>query len=253
MHESFIRRLKKGDLLLGTILTLPSPETAELLSQAGFDWLFIDMEHTSLGVSDVQRILQAVGKDFPCLVRIPVSDEAWIKKVLEAGPAGIIVPHVNTAEEAKRILKWSKYPPEGSRSVGISRAQGYGLDLQEYMKSANESIAIVLQAEHIDAVHNLNSILELPRISAIFVGPYDLSGSIGKLGEVIDPEVQGLIKQVQTTCTQANIPTGIFGVNAEAVKTYIDWGFSLIAVGTDTSFLSKSVLDTLRSLRIDKD
>jgi 2-keto-3-deoxy-L-rhamnonate aldolase RhmA len=249
LNESFLERLKNRDLMLGTILTLPSPDTAELLSQAGFDWLFVDMEHTSLGVKDVQRVLQAVGKEFPCLVRIPVLDEGWIKKTLESGPAGIIVPHVNTPEEAEKILRLSKYPPEGTRSVGISRAQGYGLNLQEYMRKANKTIAVVPQVEHVEAVKNLESFVKIPGLSALFVGPYDLSGSVGKLGNVTDPEVQRMIQKVQAICSKAGIATGIFGVDAEAVKSYIDIGYSLIAVGTDTSYLSKSVQDTLRSLR----
>ena len=249
MNEAFRRRLQSGDLLLGTILTLPSPEIAELLAQASFDWLFVDMEHTSLGVNEVQRILQAAGRDFPCLVRIPVMDEAWIKKVLEAGPAGIIVPHVNTPEDIQKILRWSQYPPDGSRSVGISRAQGYGLNFQDYMTKANEGLIVVPQVEHIEAVQNLESFVEISGISTLFVGPYDLSGSIGKLGLVTDPEVQGLIQKVQNICSEAGVTTGIFGVDATAVKPYIEMGYSLVAVGTDTSFISKSVQDTIRSLR----
>jgi 2-keto-3-deoxy-L-rhamnonate aldolase RhmA len=249
VNDAFRRRLYNNDLLLGTILTLPSPEIAELLSQAGFDWLFVDMEHTSLGVNDVQRILQAVGREFPCLVRIPVMDEAWIKKILESGPAGIIVPHVNTPEEMEKILRWSQYPPEGTRSVGISRAQGYGLNLQDYMIKANREVVVVPQVEHIDAVKNLEAFVKIPGLSAIFVGPYDLSGSIGKLGNVTDPEVQQLIRKVQTVCSDAGLVTGIFGVDAESVKPYIDLGYSLVAIGTDTSYLSKSVQDAIRSLR----
>lgn len=249
MNETFLDRLRSGVLLLGTILTLPSPEIAELLSQAGFDWLFIDMEHTSLGVKDVQRILQAVGREFPCLVRVPAKSEAWIKKVLETGPAGIIVPHVNTPEEVEQILRCAKYPPEGARSVGISRAQGYGLKLQDYMENANQALIVVPQVEHIDAVLNLESYVKVPGLSAVFVGPYDLSGSIGKLGKVSDPEVIGMIQKVQIICSSAGIVTGIFGVDAEAVKFYIDIGYSLVAVGTDTCYLSESVQDTLQSLR----
>ncbi|MEE8605142.1 MAG: aldolase/citrate lyase family protein [Candidatus Aminicenantaceae bacterium] len=249
MNEAFLHRLRNNDLLLGTIVTLPSPEMAELLSQAGFDWLFIDMEHTSLGVKDVQRILQAVGKEFPCLVRVPTMDEAWIKKVLESGPAGIIVPHVNTPEEVEKILRWSKYPPEGTRSIGISRAQDYGLNLQEYMEKANEMIAVVPQVEHIEAVKNLESFVKIPGLSAIFVGPYDLSGSVGKLGKVKDPEVHGMIQNVQTICSKTGIVTGIFGVDAEEVNPYIKIGYSLVAVGMDTSHVSKSVQQTLHALR----
>lgn len=249
MKELFLDRLKKRELLLGTILTLPSPEIAELMSRAGFDWLFVDMEHTSLDVQDVQRILQAVGREFPCLVRVPTKDEAWIKKVLETGPAGVIVPHVNTPEEVEKILRWSKYPPEGDRSVGISRAQGYGLNLQDYMANANQTLVVVPQVEHIDAVRSLESIVQVSGLSAVFVGPYDLSGSIGKLGRVNDSEVQEMIREVQTVCSGAHIATGIFGVDATNVKAYMDIGYSLVAIGTDTSYLADSVEQTLRSLR----
>ena len=249
MKDLLLSRLRKGDLLLGTILTLPSPEIAELLSQAGFDWLFIDMEHTSLDVKDVQGVLQAVGKEFPCLVRVPSKDEAWIKKVLETGPAGIIVPHVNTPEGVEKVLRWSQYPPNGERSLGISRAQGYGLNLRDYMNRANQTLVVVPQVEHLDAVRNLESIVKVPGLSAVFVGPYDLSGSVGKLGQVDDPGVHEMIKNVQAVCADAGIITGIFGVDAAAVKSYIDMGYTLVAIGTDTSYLANSVEQTLRSLR----
>jgi 2-dehydro-3-deoxyglucarate aldolase/4-hydroxy-2-oxoheptanedioate aldolase len=249
MYESFLNRVKNGELLLGTIVTMPSPESAELLSKAGFDWLFVDMEHTSIGVKDVQRILQAVGEECPCLVRVPVLDEVWIKKVLESGPAGIIVPHVNTPEDAQKMVRWSKYPPDGIRSVGISRAQGYGLNLEDYMSKANHSLILVPQVEHIEAIRNLEAFVKIPGLSAVFVGPYDLSGSVGKHGKVQDPKVQGLIQEVQATCSKAGMVTGIFGKDAEAVKPHIAIGYSLVAVGTDTSYLIRSVQDTLQSLR----
>lgn len=249
MNELFLKRLMQGKLLLGTILTLPSPEVAEVLSQSGFDWLFVDMEHTQLDVQHVQRILQAVGRDYPCLVRVPSMDEGWIKKVLDAGPAGIIVPHVNTPEQVMRILSWSKYPPDGERSAGISRAQDYGLNLDDYMKKANRSLVIVPQVEHKNAIDNIEAISGVAGLSVLFVGPYDLSGSIGKLGRVNDSEIVEMIKKVRSACASKGLACGIFGVDAEAVKPYIELGYSLIAIGTDTSFLSKAVKKTLLSLR----
>lgn len=249
MNELFLKRVMKGELLLGTILTLPSPEVAEVLSKSGFDWLFVDMEHTQLDVQHVQRILQAVGKDYPCLVRVPSMDEGWIKKVLDAGPAGIIVPHVNTPEQVERILSWCKYPPEGERSAGISRAQDYGLNLQDYMEKANKSLVIVPQIEHREGVDNIEAIMDVVGLSVLFVGPYDLSGSIGKLGKVNDPEVWRMIQKVRSTCAKAGLACGIFGVDAEAVNPYIEVGYSLIAIGIDTAYLSKSVEQTLFSLR----
>ncbi len=249
MDESFAKRLLKGELLLGTILTLPSPEVAEVLSKSGFDWLFVDMEHTPLDVGHVQRILQAVGRDFPCLVRVPSVDEGWIKKVLDAGAAGIIVPHVNTPGEVKKILRWSKYPPDGERSAGIARAQDYGLDLQEYMEKANRNLVIVPQVEHKDAVDNIEAIVEISGLTVLFVGPFDLSGSLGKLGKVDDPEVWKMIEIIRSACSRAGLIGGIFGVDADAVTPYIEAGYTLIAVGTDTGYLSRSVEQTLRTLR----
>jgi 2-keto-3-deoxy-L-rhamnonate aldolase RhmA len=249
LNGLFLTRLKKGELLLGTILTLPSPEVAELLSLSGLDWLFVDMEHTLIDVRDVQRILQAVGKEFPCLVRVPSMDEALIKRVLDTGPSGIIVPHVNTDREVEKILRWCKYPPDGTRSTGISRAHGYGFNSQDYMASANENLVVIPQVEHVDAVEDIESFVKVPGLSAIFVGPYDLSGSIGKLGEVEDQEVQDMIKKVKEACSEVGLAAGIFGKDAEAARCYRDMGYSLLAVGVETSFLSTSVRKMVLSLR----
>lgn len=249
MNGSFLTRLKKGELLLGTILTLPSPEVAELLSLSGLDWLFVDMEHTAIDIQDVQRILQAVGKDFPCLVRVPSMDEALIKKVLDTGPSGIIVPHVNTDREVEKIVRWCRYPPDGTRSTGISRAQGYGFHLEDYMASANENLAVIPQVEHVDAVEDIDSFVKVSGLSAVFVGPYDLSGSIGKLGKVEDPEVQDMIKRVKDACSEVGLAAGIFGKDTEAAKRYKDMGYSLLAVGVETSFFSTSVREMVLSLR----
>ncbi len=206
------------------------------------------MEHTPIDIQDVQRILQAVEKDFPCLIRVPSMDEALIKRVLDIGPSGIIVPHVNTDREVEKILRWCKYPPDGTRSTGISRAQGYGFNLQDYMASANENLAVIPQVEHVDAVEDIESIVKVPGLSAVFVGPYDLSGSIGKLGKVEDPEVQDMITKVKEACSEAGVVGGIFGKDAEAARRYRDVGFSLLAVGVETSFLLASVQEMVLSL-----
>ena len=247
--DTFRKKLERRDLLIGTIFTLPSTEIAEILSEAGFDWLWIDMEHSSLEIKDVQRIIQAVGDKCACIVRVPSNDEVWLKKVLDIDPDGIIVPHVNSAEEVHKILQFSKYPPEGARSVGISRAHGYGMKFQDYVDHASKNIIVIPQIEHIDAVDNIESIVSVPGVSAIIVGPYDLSGSMGKLGNVADAEVQQKVEIVKETCLNVGLPMGIFGVDAEAVTPYIDLGYTLIAVGLDTLFLGKSAQQTIKLLR----
>lgn len=248
MADSFRQRLKKGDLLIGTFITLPSPEIAEILADSGFDWLFIDMEHTSLDVQDVQRIVQALEDRFPCLVRVPANDEVWIKGVLDVGPAGLIVPHIHSAEQTTQLLQLSKYPPEGTRSVGISRAQGYGWNLPDYVPGANENLIVIPQVEHIKAVRRVKDIVKVPGVDAVFVGPYDLSGSMGKLGDVSDPEVLEQIRKVMNDCAVAGMPAGIFGVDVESVKPYVELGYNLLAVGSDTLLLGKSARDTLSAL-----
>ncbi|HUU51391.1 MAG TPA: aldolase/citrate lyase family protein [Candidatus Heimdallarchaeota archaeon] len=249
MKESFRQRLKQGDLLIGTFMTLPSSEIAEIFAETGYDWLFVDMEHTTLDVKDVQCILQAVGKKCSCIVRVPSSDETWLKKVLDAGVDGVIIPHVNTADEVRRIVKTCLYPPEGSRSVGLARAQKYGLQFEDYVKNANQTVAIIPQIEHIDGVQNIEEIVKVPGISAIFIGPYDLSGSLGKLGEIHDPQVQKSIAKIYDSCTQAGLPVGIFSMDTEVASFYIEHGFTLITVGMDILFIGDSAKDTLRKLR----
>lgn len=240
MNGTFKKRLAQGDILLGIILTLPSLETAEILSLAGFDWFFVDLEHSAMGVREAQAILQVVGHRVPCVVRVPSLDEAWIKKVLDTGPAGIIVPMIRTAEEAERAVRFTKYPPMGTRGAGAARAQAYGADFNDYVARANDEIAVILQMEHKDSVENIQAIQRVPGIDVLFVGPYDLSGSLGILGQVQHPEVLAAIARVRQSAEEAGIPLGIYGGSLEDVKSFIADGFRLIALGTDAVLLGTS-------------
>ena len=246
---SFRRKLLNGDLLVGTILTLPSPEITEIFCQSGFDWLFVDLEHSALSIKDAQAILQSATREVSCVIRVPTISEVEIKKALDVGPSGIIIPQVKTAEEAKLAIQLCKYPPEGLRSVGIARAQGYGKKFQEYVASANDETAVIIQIEHIDAVNNIAEILKVSGIDCLFVGPYDLSASMGKIGLVTDPDVQNAIMRVKKNAEQAKIPLGIFGANVDAVKPYIQNGYTLIAVGIDTWLIgtvANSITDKIK-------
>ena len=242
------QRLAKGDLLLGTIVSMATPEIPEILSQAGFDWLFIDGEHAPLNAANIQLLIQTAGNT-PCLVRIPSIDEIAIKKALDAGAAGIIVPQVNTAEQAERAVSYSKYPPVGQRGVGISRAHGYGFAFQEYLQRANNEIVVVVQAEHTEAVDNIDAIAAVPGIDAVFVGPYDLSASLGKMGQVEDAVVIAAVDQISQACSAADIPLGVFGTSSEAVRPYVERGYTLIAASTDTLLLGQGARDLLERLR----
>ncbi|MDM8549899.1 aldolase/citrate lyase family protein [Desulfobacterales bacterium HSG2] len=249
MKASFKKRLTRGDLLIGTIITLPSPEIAEIFCLAGFDWLFVDLEHSALSIKDAQVILQAASK-IPCVIRVASGEEVWIKKALDIGASGIIVPQIRTTEEAEMSVRLCKYPPEGIRSVGISRAQQYGQNFQEYVASANDETAVIIQIEHIDAVNDIENILGISGIDGLFVGPYDLSASMGKTGHITDTEVQNAILHVKNCAERAKIPLGIFGATAEAVNPYIRSGYTLIAVCMDTMLIgnaAKNITDLLKS------
>ena len=249
MQTSFKRRLSHGDVLVGTIVTLPSPEMVEIFCSAGFDWLFVDLEHGALGVREAQVLLQAAGEQVPCLVRVPSIDEVWIKRALDIGAAGIIAPNVRSAEAARKVVRLCKYPPEGSRSVGIARAQGYGERFQESVATANEAVAVIIQIEHVDAVAAIEEIIAVAGIDAVFVGPYDLSASMHKMGLTTDPAVQNAIRKVWQSTRAARIPIGIFGPTAESVKPYIQNGYTLIVVGTDTLMLVSAAKDITSALK----
>lgn len=237
--------LKNGPLV-GTIVSLTAPAAVEAISRCGFDWVWIDMEHAPLSLEHVQNMLTAKHPGCAGFVRVPVNDETWIKRVLDLGADGVIIPQVKTKEEAQRAVSASKYPPVGTRSVGLARAQAYGMNFASYIKEANENVNVLLQIEHKDAVKNIESILEVQGIDAIIIGPYDLSGSFGKLGEVQDKKVIDAIDTVHKACQRVGVPIGIFQMSAEAGKTYLEKGFQLVAVGSDIYYMwtaAKTSLD----------
>jgi 2-dehydro-3-deoxyglucarate aldolase/4-hydroxy-2-oxoheptanedioate aldolase len=249
MSSNFRTRLKNKDVMIGTLITIPAPEVAEIISEIGFDWLFVDTEHTPFNAVGAQIVLQAVGERCACVVRVPANDEVWIKKALDTGAAGIIAPQVNSAEEARRIVRMCKYPPLGNRGVGIGRAHKFGLRFKEYMESANNEIAVILQAETVDAVRNISEIVRVEGIDAVFVGPYDLSASLGKMGKLADKEVQEAIAAVAAGCRNAGLPIGIFADVAETALQYIQQGYNLIAIGTDGLHMAAGAKATMSALK----
>lgn len=246
---SFAERLRRRELLLGTMVTLPSPEVAEMISKCGVDWLFLDGEHAPLSTLEWQRLLQATAGRCANLIRIPVNNEREIKKVLDIGADGIIAPRVNTAEEAVEIVKWCKYPPRGERGVGLARAQGYGLDFQEYMDRADNEVLVVIQAEHIDAVNSLESIVAVEGIDAVFVGPYDLSASMHKTGQFDDAEVIAAFDRITDVCNAQEMPLGYFGTGVDGVKPFVERGYSLVCTGLDAGFITHGVKTMLEGMR----
>jgi 2-keto-3-deoxy-L-rhamnonate aldolase RhmA len=223
---------------LGTILTLASPEVAEIISLSGFNWVLIDMEHSTLSLESVQNALQILGDKVIKIIRVPGNDDIWIKRVLDTGCDGILVPMVKNAEEAGKVVISSKYPTEGQRSVGVTRAHKYGAAFNEYVTGSNEDLIIMIQIEHIDGVKNIDSILAVPGIDSIFIGPYDLSSSMGLMGQVDHPEVRAAIDLVKRKCKVAGLPYGIFGISPESLEKDLKDGCTFPLCGIDGSLLT---------------
>lgn len=247
--RQFRSRLTSGERLIGTIVTLPTPAVAEILADVGFDWLFLDGEHGPLETGELLGILQAVGDRAACLVRVPAADEVYIKRVLDLGATGIIVPQVNTPQQAADVVRFARYAPEGARGVGLARAHGYGMRFHEYLEAANEQVTVIVQAEHAEAVRNIEAIVEVPGVDGVLLGPYDLSASLGKTGLLDDPEVVAAIDRVIETCRGAEMPIGYFGVTAEVIHPFIERGCTLIVAGVDTLLLGSAAQRFLSQLR----
>jgi 2-dehydro-3-deoxyglucarate aldolase len=248
MHD-FRARLRRRERLLGTMVTLPCAAAAEVLAAAGYDWLFLDAEHGALETRELAGILRAVDRAVPCIVRIAAGDEVPIKKALDLGAAGLIVPQVASAQQAADVVRYARYSPLGARGVGVARAHGYGFAFAEYVATANERTALIVQVEHIHAVEQIDAIVQVAGIDAVLLGPYDLSASLGKLGRVDDDEVVTAIDRVTEACRRVGMPLGIFGLSAEAVAPYAERGCTLLVAGVDTLFLGHGARRTLADLR----
>jgi 2-dehydro-3-deoxyglucarate aldolase/4-hydroxy-2-oxoheptanedioate aldolase len=244
----FTERLRRREPLLGTLLTLPSPEIAELLAAAGFDWLFVDMEHGLLDHASVQRMVQAAAP-CPCIVRVPSGEAIAIAKALDTGAAGVILPHVNTADDARAAVRAAKYPPAGERSIGVARAQGYGRALEHSIARGNDETVVVAQVEHAGAVEHAREIAGVPGVDALFIGPFDLSGSLGKPGQIGAPDVQAAIGAFMSACAEKAVACGIFVVDGVAARRAFAAGHSLVCATTETLLLSQAAEQLVREAK----
>ena len=248
--DAFRSRLRSPEALLGTLISLDSPELALILRRAGFAWFFLDLEHSALlDLKSAQRVIEVLQPEAYAVIRVPDASETSIKQALDTGCDGIIVPHVATREDAVRVVERARYPPAGKRSVGIARAQGYGAHFQEYLARAADNVAVIAQIEDVDGVRNIEEILDVDGIDAVFVGPYDLSGSMGLLGQLSHPDLIGLVDRVRKSCLDRGTPFGIFCPTPSAAKAELDEGATLLAIGSDAGHAAAGAAAVLGELR----
>lgn len=240
MKTSLKEKLRNQQVTIGSWITIGHSAIAEIMAGAGFDWLSVDMEHSSVSLHQVEELIRTIDLcGVVPLVRVSENNRIVIRRVMDAGAHGVIVPMVNSRIEAEAAVGAVKYPPAGSRGVGLARAQQYGFGFAEYTKwLLNESVVIV-QIEHIKAIENLEAILSTPGVDGSMVGPYDLSASMGWPGEFDRPEVQQALQRYEDACRQMKKPIGFHVVQPDArtAVAYRNKGYTFLAVGVDFLYL----------------
>ncbi len=233
-------KLRKGEPALGGWMMIGHPTVAELMAGEGFDWIAVDMEHTSTNVRAFHEIALALkGTGVDLLARLHSCDPVLAKHVLDNGGNGIIVPFVNSREEAQMAVAMSKFPPVGFRGSSFCRAADFGRNFKPYFNAHNDSVVVAVMMEHYKAVENADSILSVPGIDAVFIGPYDLSASLGRAGELTHPAMTDALQKILDACKRHNVPPGLHVVSMDPddVKRRIDQGYRFIACGLDTEFV----------------
>jgi len=246
----FKRELRSGRVTLGTWVTIAHTDVPDMLEELGFDWLLFDTEHAPIGAESLGRMIQAVDGEKVCpIVRVGAIDQYTIKSVLDMGAHGVVCPLVNSEEEARTAVRFAKYPPLGVRGVAPRKAADYGISAAEYVRNANDLTILVVQIETKEAVEKVDRILSVKEVDVAFVGPTDLTMSLGLLDDRSNPEVIEAMKAVVASCeTHGKVP-GTLAATPEEAKRDIAMGFRFIGLGSDTRFLlggAKTFIDQVR-------
>ena len=245
-------KLRNNELTIGSWITLGNTCVAEIMAQSGFEWLTIDMEHSVITLDTAQQLIQVIeGYGVVPLVRVGENNPNIIKRVMDAGAYGVIVPMVNTKEDAEAAVKAVKYPPIGTRGVGLARAQRYGFNFDEYAATINEESVVIAQIEDIKAVDNLEAILSIEGIDGCIIGPYDLSGSLGVPGNFDHPEMLAALKKVEETCKEKKVALGIHVIQPDykVVLEHASKGYTFLAFSLDILFLGTICREQMRGLK----
>ncbi|HEX3152644.1 MAG TPA: aldolase/citrate lyase family protein [Gemmataceae bacterium] len=250
------RNLRDGKPVVGTWLTLGNLPATRFLARMGFDYLTVDIEHNSMGIELSSNLFGAIA-DAGCiaLARVPAGKHDHIKRVLDNGAHGVVVPMVNTREEAEEIVAACLYPPIGNRSVGGAvHALNFDADPAEYYAKANDEVAIILQCEHIQAVRNFEQVFSVPGIDAVFVGPNDLAASMrGPDGKPPHPDVfKETLATILAACKKIGVAAGIHTFSVEEAKSRIADGWQFIAVNSELKMLMDGAKRTVDGMGIQK-
>ena len=238
LKEKFRNRSK----VFAAWTSIGNPAIAEIFSKMSVDFVGIDIEHGVITHEQAAQIIAySQGGGVLCLPRVASHNPEMIRRLLDAGADGIIVPTVSTVDEVEKIIQWVKYPPVGSRGFGVARAQGYGFEFEEYIQQWNETSSLVIQIENMKGVENIDDILKYDEIDAVMLGPYDISGSVGVPGQLTHPDVLAACQQVVDACKKHHKSCGTQIVDPviEQLNDAFSRGYSFIVVGSDVFTLWK--------------
>lgn len=246
MKNQLKEKLRNGEVTYGVSIGTQCLDIVELISRMPFDWIWFDCEHGTLNTENLQPMLQvARGGNTTSVVRVPWNDMVHIKKALDVGAEGLIIPWVNNREQAEAAVRAAKYPPMGLRGVGPRFVGPADVDLPEYIRTANEEGFVMIQIETAEAAENLEDILTTPGIDAYLIGPSDLSASMGHLGDPFHPEVQALIQDIIDRSKKLGVPGGYAATTVEVNKKRVEQGFQFITLGQDMTYLKQAAAATL--------
>jgi 4-hydroxy-2-oxoheptanedioate aldolase len=248
------KRIKQGESVLGCWLNLGSALTAEIVGQTGFDWVLIDLEHGAGNEKDVLAQLQALNaSNSAALVRVESSEHQRIHRILDLGAEGIMVPHVDNDDIAKKVVSGLRYPPEGIRGVAkMVRASNFGKSFDDYHKTANENILGVVQIECLEALDFVDEIAAIDGVDVLFIGPADLTMSLGIFGQFDHPLFLDALNKTIMAANKAGKATGILIFNPDDYKKYNDMGIRMIACGADATFVVEGARNMLQKLTAQK-
>lgn len=236
------QKLRRRERLFAGWVSYAHPSITETFARAGFDFIAIDMEHSTISLEQAQRIIAASQSEgVPCLPRPVSHSNDWFKPLLESGADGILVQMVNTPEEIEAIIGHLKYPPVGRRSYGVNRAQAYGFDFDSYIQNWNATSTFIIQVESIQAVENIEKLLAFDEVDGVMIGPYDISGSLGVPGQTSHPLVIAASRKVIAACKRAGKSCGtqVADASPDSVQALFDLGHTFAILGSDLFVLWK--------------
>lgn len=245
-------KINSHTLTLGSWITLGHAAIAEIMAKAGFDWLVVDLEHSVISIDVAGELIRTIDLcGVAPLVRLTSNNEDQIKRVMDAGAHGIVVPMVNTPLEAEKAVAATRYAPRGSRGVGLARAQGYGINFQDYLEWQNDGPVVIVQIEHKDAIEQLEEILTVPGVDGFIIGPYDLSCSLGIPGEFKQSLFTDAMEQILETGKKLNCPAGLHIVepDPQLLEQSVRDGYIFIAYSVDIRMLDVSAREGLMKLK----